>query len=589
MISCRSSTVNRTTPFAVVLLYCLLTTLGTAGAFPQEDGRLVDLDEFRIKRTDLGGCAAIACYMVLQTKRPSTPVALDTVLAGLPATHDCSVAEIVSFLKGYKLSASPVRVSPLDLIPPKGEWNIILDESRKRPHWFGIYCKADGSVALYGSRGPSDLLIIPKENATSKLKEVEEKLRAITGEQDPKIVTLLVREMPGHSMASYQIAGLVLVTVGLVGLGCRKFHMARRVKLARTLSGTLVIIVAPVFLLSEAHAVPKLEIENKVTDLGVLVLDPYKQKHVQEVSYRLENKGSSLLEVQDIKFSCSCTSYKIDQKQIPPGDHANLVLSVDIKQGTANTASALIKTNEPENSYHKLSVSYRAEMLWKVEPKNLGWFINLERPEGKPKRISVTMVRPAEGMIALSRVDYDHKLFAVKEDQAPPQSSLNGAIDTKSNALKYDTHMFTVEPVHLQNLTNADSTNLNFEFASGTTISVPMSIAVGRPVEVSPGRLAFSKGRDKLRLFVRVRESALDPTSELDVAELTSELFDLGYRVEDKNKTSLAIIVSNQGGKSQAVSTLELKFKGVIDPYRSMSVPIRYIDLDSDDEISSNP
>lgn len=69
---------------------------------------------------------------------------------------------------------------------------------------------------------------------------------------------------------------------------------------------------------------PKIEISPKFFDFGEMEFG-----RVAEYSFKVKNAGSGVLEIKRVATSCACTTAKITEGKLEPGETAGLLVSYD--------------------------------------------------------------------------------------------------------------------------------------------------------------------------------------------------------------------------------------------------------------------
>ncbi len=91
---------------------------------------------------------------------------------------------------------------------------------------------------------------------------------------------------------------------------------------------SVLFLVAPgVLLLSLlaacANPAPQIVVEPTSQDLGV------RPQERIELAYTVRNAGDALLIIEKVSTSCGCTEAELDRTEIPPGETAQLLVSLD--------------------------------------------------------------------------------------------------------------------------------------------------------------------------------------------------------------------------------------------------------------------
>lgn len=100
---------------------------------------------------------------------------------------------------------------------------------------------------------------------------------------------------------------------------------------------------------------PKIMVEPKVFDFGEV-----QRPAVVDHEFTVKNTGRETLEIRRVSTSCSCTTAKIDKKEIEPGEKAALVVTYDsgaMKHEKGRIERIVyIKSNDPDNPQLEVTI-----------------------------------------------------------------------------------------------------------------------------------------------------------------------------------------------------------------------------------------
>jgi len=119
----------------------------------------------------------------------------------------------------------------------------------------------------------------------------------------------------------------------------------------------------PVLFRSESQS--HIFVRNPIVDLGVI---RYPEKP-RRISFKIENIGNALLNIDKIHGGCPCLALNIDRSSLPPGQKARLSATVHVvpKQGKWHN-TILVCSNDPKNPITRLEVTAHIEIACMVLP-----------------------------------------------------------------------------------------------------------------------------------------------------------------------------------------------------------------------------
>lgn len=121
---------------------------------------------------------------------------------------------------------------------------------------------------------------------------------------------------------------------------------------------------------AESAKHPSLTVTNDSYDFGFIPID-YRVSY----TYYIKNTGSEILNIDRIVNNCDCTSSQLLQKQIPPGDSAELTIIFHTRNYYGRTTRTVtVHSNDPVKP--EFDISYTAEIgllpkLYKTNPASL--------------------------------------------------------------------------------------------------------------------------------------------------------------------------------------------------------------------------
>jgi len=131
------------------------------------------------------------------------------------------------------------------------------------------------------------------------------------------------------------------------------------------------------------QASPRIMFEEKTYDAKEI-----KGSEYIEHSFKVYNKGTSPLEITDVKASCGCTAVNYD-KTIAPGQTGSVTLKVNIRGRTGSIEkTARVYSNDPRNSETTLSIKAFIKESIRVSSKN----VRFKGEEGSVQTLSVDII-----------------------------------------------------------------------------------------------------------------------------------------------------------------------------------------------------
>ncbi len=114
---------------------------------------------------------------------------------------------------------------------------------------------------------------------------------------------------------------------------------------------------------------PNLFIDQPEVDLGEA-----RSGTVLSHTFRLENRGERLLQIQNIRTSCGCTASEISTREIPAGGYATLNATLNLTGRSGPQAEQIrLQTNDPEAPNRVLSLKAHAIPRVNVTPRTLNF------------------------------------------------------------------------------------------------------------------------------------------------------------------------------------------------------------------------
>lgn len=120
--------------------------------------------------------------------------------------------------------------------------------------------------------------------------------------------------------------------------------------------------------LGKEEFIPQIELEPDVLELGPL---SNKEKSTHEV--KVFNRGRVALKIDNINTTCACTTGKMKNAVIPPGESGTLLVTIDPFRipGFSSEKSLFVFSNDIKHNPITLDVNSRIEPEFSVEPESI--------------------------------------------------------------------------------------------------------------------------------------------------------------------------------------------------------------------------
>ena len=145
----------------------------------------------------------------------------------------------------------------------------------------------------------------------------------------------------------------------------------------------VLIILLSISCMAESEKFGSLKVENDFYNFGFLPID-YRVSH----TYKIINDGQGVLNITRLLNNCDCTTARITNREIDPGDSAKVTIIFHTKNYYGQTTRTVtIFSNDPEKPEYDLK--YKAELglfpkLYKTNPISL-----ILLPSSKNKAIRI--------------------------------------------------------------------------------------------------------------------------------------------------------------------------------------------------------
>jgi len=114
----------------------------------------------------------------------------------------------------------------------------------------------------------------------------------------------------------------------------------------RSLRLSALVMVASLLLAACGGSPPRIVVEPVSQDLGEVPQEPL------ELTYTVRNEGGSPLRIEKVSTSCDCTKAAMERDTIPPGDSAELRVTLDPTEDNLYgdlLRVVYLRSNDPDN------------------------------------------------------------------------------------------------------------------------------------------------------------------------------------------------------------------------------------------------
>ncbi len=131
-------------------------------------------------------------------------------------------------------------------------------------------------------------------------------------------------------------------------------HMRpRTVLLLAALTALILLLLAAC-----GNPTPRIVVEPTSQDLG-----ERPQERI-ELAYTVRNEGDSLLIIEKVSTSCACTEAELDRTEIPPGETAQLIVSLDpVEDDLFGDVKRVIYLRSNDPGAPEVSVEFNVRIL----------------------------------------------------------------------------------------------------------------------------------------------------------------------------------------------------------------------------------
>ena len=160
---------------------------------------------------------------------------------------------------------------------------------------------------------------------------------------------------------------------------------------------------------------PKIELETTAFDMGEIEYEGL--AHAQMEVY---NRGKGDLQISKITTTCGCTTAKMPQNVIKPGESSLLEITVDptLIAGYSTTKTLSIASNDPANPIVNVDVTTHIKPLVDLQPNDIQIGI-LPRGVGKDVEIRVTQLLDEDLLVDSAVVYPDSRYFTADYEEVP--------------------------------------------------------------------------------------------------------------------------------------------------------------------------
>ena len=194
------------------------------------------------------------------------------------------------------------------------------------------------------------------------------------------------------------------------------------------------------------------------------------------VEFEFENSGNEILEIQDVKTSCGCTTAKPEKATYNPGEKGKIPVTFDSTRFNGKiTKTITVMSNDPQRPRLPLKITGEIVSEVEVKPAMLSLF-NIKRSEAAESEIVISTPRMEK--IEVTGVTTDLDFLEIQSVQTDPK---NVTIKVKVNPEKASkgTHTFRG---NISATTNSKSQK---------ELKIPVNVKFEEPVRVMPRFISF--------------------------------------------------------------------------------------------------
>ena len=216
---------------------------------------------------------------------------------------------------------------------------------------------------------------------------------------------------------------------------------------------------------------PQLTISDRIFDFGTV-----QQGQVASHTFRLTNTGNAVLEIQDVRPSCGCTTTGDWPHTLQPGQSGELPINVSTEHFAGDVIKSVeIKSNDAAQPEQSIELKATVWTPIKIsEPVVI--FPAVTDPNAAATR-TVTIENEVEGALTLSDARSDNPLFKPVLREVVPGK-------------KFELRISTVPPI--PNGTQTGRIQIKSSNAHLPDLTVQAIVTVLPPIQVAPTELMFT-------------------------------------------------------------------------------------------------
>ena len=126
------------------------------------------------------------------------------------------------------------------------------------------------------------------------------------------------------------------------------------------------------FALNTSSANPVIEVDEHTHDVGVFRATGAAQS-IQH-TYTIKNEGDSVLNIDNVKTSCGCTTAKLASNTLAPGESVPLIATMNLSGRKGKTQKSItISSNDPKTPFLKLVLAVDVQRDVQVSPPHVNF------------------------------------------------------------------------------------------------------------------------------------------------------------------------------------------------------------------------
>ncbi len=252
--------------------------------------------------------------------------------------------------------------------------------------------------------------------------------------------------------------------------------------------------------------------EKSAGDPTITVIQPSRSLGSIPLGTRVEtfevaNTGTGPLAISQLERSCSCTKVAIDRTTVPPGETAQITVTISPKESEQKTASVTIHSNDTQSPRSRISVDWTARGAVTVDVHELDF--GLVRP-------NVPLTRTVKVEKSLAQLPANCKTLV----RAVPSGIMRAALKQSDETPDRIAETWEITLQADENFKDhSGRLHLTFEGSDQGGLSLPVIWRIRNPVEAAPSRLFLGVGAAS-ETVTKTIELSTDPGTVLKVLKV---------------------------------------------------------------------